>query len=72
MRDFFTFMVGRANGHVYVPGTYEPLSLGDAWRSRAETARDRAVKACEYERQGQGHPAGAEWQKIFGSYIPVG
>jgi hypothetical protein len=68
VRDFFRFLVGQAFGNVYAPGTGERIHLGDAWKSRAESARDRATKACEYESQGSSL-ASSEWQKIFGAYI---
>ncbi len=72
VRDFLQYIVGHANNYLFVPGTFEALALGDAWKSRAETAYNRAVKACEYEAARHGYSAGAEWQKIFGTYIPQG
>ena len=70
MRDFFVFLYHKANTNVYVPGTYEQIFLGDSWRSRAETAYRRALKACEYEHDDMIIHAGEEWQKIFGVQIP--
>lgn len=68
VRDFLMHLIRRANGHVSVPGTSEMMALGDEWRSKAESAHERALKACsatsEYE-------AGVEWQKIFGDQMPV-
>lgn len=72
VRDFLQYLVGRAWGTVTVPGTYETISLGSDWKSRAESAHSRAVKACEYESKNDSYSAGAEWQKIFGTQIPVG
>jgi len=72
VRDFFKFLVGRANGWVFVPGTMEGLSLGDAWKSKAESAQGRAEKACSNESDQMPYSAGEEWQKIFGTYIPTG
>lgn len=69
-RDFFKWMVTKANTFVWAPGTNEPLWLGGAWKSRAETAYGRAVKACEYERENLEGLAGDEWQKIYGPQIP--
>ncbi len=71
VRDFLTYIVGRANGWLFVPGTSEMISLGDGWKSRAETARDRAIKACVFEGAQESTSAGLEWQKIFGSDIPA-
>lgn len=72
VRDFFKYLADHANGIVYAPGTYEMIFLGMEWKSRAESAYGRAVKACEYEAGKLGYAAGAEWQKIFGLNIPVG
>ncbi|HEY2094729.1 MAG TPA: nucleotidyltransferase, partial [Thermoanaerobaculia bacterium] len=72
VRDFFTFLVGRANTYVSVPGTNEMIWLSDAWKSRAESAEARAKKACAYESEKKGDAAGEEWQKIFGTDIPRG
>lgn len=70
VRDFLKFIVTKADTFVFVPGTYELLALGNAWKSRAETARDRAIKACELESASKATEAGLEWQKIFGPDIP--
>lgn len=70
IRDFFEWVLTKANTHVFAPGTYEALWLGDAWQSRAETALIRAQKACDFERDGKEGDAGEEWQKIFGTEIP--
>ena len=70
IRDFFEWVVTKANAYVFAPGTYEALWLGDAWKSRAETALIRAQKACDFERDSKEADAGGEWQKIFGNEIP--
>jgi hypothetical protein len=44
--------------------------LGDIWKSRAESAYARAIKASDFERENQVLAAGDEWQKIFGTDIP--
>ena len=71
VRDFLIYLVGKASSFVIVPGTYEIIWIGDAWRSRAESARDRAKKATEYENSDPKYPSLAlvEWRKIFGNYI---
>lgn len=69
-RDFFAFLYHKANTSILVPGTLERMDLGDAWQSRALTAYQRAVKACEYESDNRVLEAGDEWQKIFGTDIP--
>ena len=38
IRDFFAFLYHRANGTAFVPGTFEPIYLGNSWQSRAESA----------------------------------
>lgn len=74
VRDFFLFLKNKESwSSVYVPGTGEVLYLGDSgWKSRAETAYDRAVKATNHESNNEPYSAGAEWQKIFGTDIPTG
>src|SRR3546814_513926 len=48
-RDFFAFLCGKAWASLVIPGTQEVVNLGDAWLSRAQTARDRALLPCPYE-----------------------
>lgn len=71
MRDFLQYLLGKKWSYVYVPGTYESIALGADWESRAQSAHDRAVKACDYESSDQDELAGTEWQKIFGTDIPI-
>ncbi len=69
-RDFFSWMTTKANTYLFAPGTYDLLWLGDAWKSRAESAYSRALKACAYEDANDMANAGDEWQKIYGPQIP--
>lgn len=69
-RDFFSWMTTKANTFLVAPGTLEWLWLGDAWKSRAESAYARALKACNFEHDNDMASAGDEWQKIFGTDIP--
>jgi hypothetical protein len=69
-RDFFAYLYHRANGFATIPGSAELVALGDDWRSRCQSAYDRAVKACDFEKRNLIEDAGGEWQKIFGSQIP--
>ncbi len=72
LRDVFSYMIGRAGQSFLMPGSnFELIQLGDAWKSRAETAHGRVIKACEYERDDMEVSAGLEWQKLFGSIIPT-
>ncbi|MCK6447160.1 MAG: nucleotidyltransferase [Planctomycetes bacterium] len=72
-RDFFAHLVTRAGwlSWVTVPGTGEWIGLGSEWKSRAESAHARAVKACGYERDEDPVLAGLEWRKIFGDDMPL-
>ncbi|GKY89308.1 SMODS domain-containing nucleotidyltransferase [Sinisalibacter aestuarii] len=71
VRDVFRYMIGRAGGGFFMPGGFnEWIDLGDAWKSKAETAYQRALLACDYERDNMNISAGGEWQKIFGTAIP--
>ena len=69
VRDFLKHLESKEFGTVYAPGTYEIMALGNAWASKATSARRRAENACELESD---YPitAGEEWQKIFGTDIP--
>ncbi len=69
VRDFFAYLRYRANSFVVVPGTFEIISLGDEWQSRAESAYSRAEKACRFEQLNYIDSAGEEWQNIFGPQI---
>lgn len=69
-RDFFSWMNTKADSFVMAPGTYEIMWIGNAWKSRAESAHLRASKACDFERENKEGDAGDEWQKIFGTDIP--
>lgn len=71
MRDFFLYMIGRANGLVQMPGTEEWISLGDDWRGAARTAYKNALAACAYEQANLEVPAGESWQEIVGSAAPA-
>jgi hypothetical protein len=67
IRDFFRFMLDYVNGWTRVPGTNEKINLGNAWVTRATSAYQRALKACDYEKADMPVSATEEWQKIFGS-----
>lgn len=71
VRDFFAYLVGRANGYILMPGTNELVALGDDWLYQARRAHKHAVTACEHEHSNYGILAGQEWQAIFGSAIPL-
>ena len=71
VRDFLRYLIVRARWTIYVPGTMEPVNIGDEWLSRAETALARASKACEYEAAQKDFDAGCEWQKLFGTQISL-
>lgn len=69
-RDFFAYLYGKASASMLVPGVPESVLLGNLWQSRALTACNRAVKACEFDQSNQVDAAGEEWQKIFGTDLP--
>jgi hypothetical protein len=70
IRDFFAYLYHAADTYLTIPGTSDRIFLGNEWQSRALTAYDRAVKACDYERDNLVLSGGEEWQKIFGLQIP--
>jgi hypothetical protein len=67
VRDYFSELLKHVHGSCPMPGTDEKILYGNAWKSRAETAHARAVKACQYEAADQTYSATEEWRKIFGS-----
>ncbi len=67
--DFLAYLVGRACTVIYVPGTCEAIYLGHDWKSKAESARDRAQRACHNEANSLTALACEELQKIFGGFI---
>jgi hypothetical protein len=54
-----------------MPITREVISLGNEWQIRAERAYKHAVSACQNEHDNYQASAGDDWQKIFGTEIPV-
>lgn len=71
LRDFYKWLLTKVNTVVIAPGSLAILWLGDAWKTRAESAYDRASKACDFEDANDMENAGDQWQKIFGNYIPI-
>lgn len=69
-RDFFAWLIKKAGSYVLAPGTFDILRIGDGWKTKAETASSRALKACDFEHDNREGDAGDEWQKIFGINVP--
>ena len=69
-RDFFEWMVKKANTYLVAPNMSELFWLGNDWQSKAESAYRRANLACGFERENAMNDAGEMWQMIFGSNIP--
>jgi hypothetical protein len=66
IRDFFRYLITRANTFVFVPGTFRPVFVGEGWLTRAQTAAGRAERASQHEERENPDAALAEWQNIFG------
>lgn len=66
---FLKRLTESANTGLITP-TGEAISLGDEWKSKAETASKRASKALEYESTEEMDLASEEWEKIFGDDFP--
>lgn len=72
VRDVFQHMIAKAGSGFMMPGVAnEWVSYGFNWQSKVQSAYDRACRACAYEQNNMDRPAGEEWQKIFGTAIPV-
>jgi hypothetical protein len=67
IRDFFSELLKYVNGHCKIPGIDEKVLYGDKWESKAKSALDRSIKACDYETEDSTVSATSEWKKIFGS-----
>lgn len=72
-KEFFRFLYNKTinlfGTYISHPSTEELISIGSAWRSKADSAYERAHKAIEYEVKGNARAANNEWQKIFGPYF---
>ncbi|MDR7032496.1 SMODS domain-containing nucleotidyltransferase [Mesorhizobium sp. BE184] len=68
VRDFFEYLIGLSNTYIWTLDGHLHW-LDDSWKSRAESAWDRARKACDFETIDLVDAAGEEWQKIFGYWI---
>jgi len=66
IRDFFEELIKFVNATCKLPDSEEIIFYGDSWKSKAESAYDRAVKACGYEIEKKYDFATLEWKKIFG------
>ena len=69
VRDFFKFISERWSDSVTKPGTlFGEINIKpELWRSKANSAYQRAQKACELESVPE--YANVEWKKIFGDYF---
>jgi hypothetical protein len=67
VRDFLAELIEKANSYCAIPGIEERRYYGDDWLSKAQSAYQRAVKACEYESSDSEIFARVEWCKIFGN-----
>jgi hypothetical protein len=66
VRDFFFWLTLQAGSTLTVPGTGEPLPLGNAWEQAAVAAHTAAVRAADLERDNQSLAALGHWREIFG------
>ena len=66
VRDYFKELLTKVNSNFELPGLNEKIDYDDEWKSKAESAYARAVKACEYESSKDEEAATSEWKKIFG------
>lgn len=70
IRDFFAYLICYADGSVSFPTTGEKSFVGSDWLSKAKSAYENAIDACNYERDNFDGLAGQSWQKIFGYAVP--
>jgi Second Messenger Oligonucleotide or Dinucleotide Synthetase domain len=67
VRDFLSELITKASSSCAIPGLDEKCYYGDAWLSRAQSAYQRAAKACQFESENNDFAAALEWRKIFGN-----
>lgn len=63
------FLVGIAGSTIFSPNG-SAIALGDEWKSKAESAMQRAMKAREFEGRNELGNASLEWKKLFGDDFP--
>ncbi len=71
VRDFFAFLISRADGWAQMPGTNEWIPFGSEWLAHARTAFANATSAASHEYANNDRAAGTSWQEIFGTAAPV-
>jgi Second Messenger Oligonucleotide or Dinucleotide Synthetase domain len=71
VRDFLSYLCGLRNGTLTLPGTGDVIQVGDDWGAKAQSSLTIALSACDMEYNDWTILAGEEWQKIFGTRIPV-
>lgn len=69
MRDFFAYLITRANTSTVIPGTQEWVWLGDAWHNKAKSAHAAATAACQWEDVNLEGWAADAWRGVFGAYV---
>jgi len=70
IRDFLTFLKGKANTYIFMPGINEDIYIGNSWLAKAETAYSNAIAACTDEANSYDWGATYEWKKLFGDAYP--
>ena len=66
IRDFFYEPIKYQNGTCKMAGTEEKIEYGSGWLTKAQSALNRATKACQFETDQKERSATEEWRKIFG------
>lgn len=66
VRDYFEALLKLVNYECQMPGLTEKIQYGSEWKSKAESAYLRSVRACNYETSKDDYNAALEWKKIFG------
>lgn len=70
IRDYFKYLLSKLSSSSYIPGTYESISYGNSWESKAKVALLSAEKACDLESENLHYIEADEWKKIFGTRFP--
>lgn len=71
IRDFFDFLIRQSEQEYwYTPGSNRRISSPINFAYKAKQAKERALKAIQYEREGYQYSSNKEWREIFGTKFP--
>lgn len=71
VRDFFDFLIEQSDKtYWYVPGSNRRIEATHNFSYKAKQAKNLALKAIEYESNGNEYSSKREWRELFGTKFP--